>query len=137
MTNSNPIPRGVSDEVVKLVREAFRDGMDWADRPWSPSATAWDQSKTRIALNAMISAASPLHTAPPDPKVETLADFARQKVMPILEKEGLAPPALPDILWIEQMIRKLNPGRSEDHIKSVALDALSIFHAVAQRLEDK
>lgn len=56
-------PSGVSDEIVKLVRDAFREGMDRADKPWEPGVTAWDQSKARITLNALISAASPLHAA--------------------------------------------------------------------------
>ncbi len=36
----------------------------------------------------------------------------------------------PDLALIEATARKLNPGRSEDHIKSVALDALTIFRAL-------
>jgi hypothetical protein len=37
----------------------------------------------------------------------------------------------PDLALIEATARKINPGRSEDHIKSVALDALSIFRALS------
>lgn len=36
----------------------------------------------------------------------------------------------PDLALIEATARKINPGRSEDHIKSVALDALSIYRAL-------
>jgi hypothetical protein len=35
-----------------------------------------------------------------------------------------------DLALIEATARKINPGRSEDHIKSVALDALTIFRAL-------
>ena len=51
---------------------------------------------------------------------------------------GLDPNALeaarkwPDLAAIEAAARKVNPGRSEDHIKSVALDALSIIRALSQ-----
>ena len=37
----------------------------------------------------------------------------------------------PDLPLIEATARKVNPGRSEDHIKSVALDALSIIRALS------
>jgi hypothetical protein len=37
-----------------------------------------------------------------------------------------------DLAEIERVARKVNPGRSEDHIKSVALDALSIIRALSQ-----
>jgi hypothetical protein len=37
----------------------------------------------------------------------------------------------PDLELIEATARKINPGRSEDHIKSVALDALSIIRALS------
>jgi hypothetical protein len=37
----------------------------------------------------------------------------------------------PDLALIEATARKINPGRSEDHIKSVALDALSIIRALS------
>ena len=36
----------------------------------------------------------------------------------------------PDLATVEAVARKVNPGRSEDHIKSVALDALSIIRAL-------
>lgn len=37
---------------------------------------------------------------------------------------------------IEAEVRKLNPGRDEDHIKSVALDCLSVMRAIAPALVD-
>jgi hypothetical protein len=36
-----------------------------------------------------------------------------------------------DLAEIERVARKVNPGRSEDHIKSVALDCLSIIRNLA------
>lgn len=37
-----------------------------------------------------------------------------------------------DLATVEAVCRKVNPGRSEDHIKSVALDALSVLRALQQ-----
>lgn len=70
-------PSGVNDEIVKLVRDAFREGMDRADKPWEPGVTAWDQSKARITLNALISAASP---PPCRPQGENLMPDLNDKV---------------------------------------------------------
>jgi hypothetical protein len=38
-----------------------------------------------------------------------------------------------DLAVIEATVRKVNPGRTEDHIKSVALDTLSVLRALASR----
>jgi nucleotide-binding universal stress UspA family protein len=137
-----------AEHEYREIHDRHGDGSQAAGRAWDLLRRAGDKARAALSASPVTDgvreALTPVMAAfgaseyagykyPGEDQQRERAAFCEGAAFVVASPTASQPASegKPDLELIEATARKINPGRSEDHIKSVALDALSIIRALS------